>query len=163
MKRFKIVRATPSMSRLAGFTFAIALTLSFIVTSTELAEPEFKPTGGAFNGRSNTANTFKAGLNTITCTGNTATGTIASAFLVDRILVDFTGCKSRKKAGEECTLKSVGGNEGLVLTTLLHGVLGLILPKGSGSGVGLLLLPVANKKFVTLAGNTCTSETAISG
>src|ERR1700722_12303552 len=163
MKRHKLIRITPSISRLAGLTLATALTLGLADTSAAFAESEFKPTGGAFNGSSNTANIFKAGTNSITCTGNTTTGTVASAFLVDRILVDFTGCKSTGSGGSNCTVKSIGGREGLILTNTLHGVLGLVLPKGSGSGVGLLLLPVANKKWFNLQGNTCTGESTASG
>jgi len=163
MKRHKLIRITPSISRLAGLTLATALTLGLAVTSAAFAESEFKPTGGAFNGSSNTANIFKAGTNSITCTGNTTTGTVASAFLVDRILVDFTGCKSTGSGGSNCTVKSIGGREGLILTNTLHGVLGLVLPKGSGSGVGLLLLPVANKKFVEIESTKCSPSTTVLG
>jgi hypothetical protein len=41
-------------------------------------------------------------------------------------------------------------------------VLGLILPK-TGTGVGLLLLPVKGATFVELEENTCTIATAVSG
>jgi hypothetical protein len=46
----------------------------------------------------------------------------------------------------------------------LHGLLGVVLPKpAAGSNVGLLLLPTSGKTFTTLASNTCTMETKVTG
>jgi hypothetical protein len=154
---------TRSTSRLAGFTLTAVLTLSLAVASTAFAEPEFKPTGTTFAGTSG-SNVLTAGADSITCTANTISGTISSATLAGGITVDFTGCKSTSDGGaESCTVKSAGGNAGLIITNTLHGVLGLILPKGAGSGVGLLLLPVANKKWDTLASTKCTVESTVNG
>ena len=49
------------------------------------------------------------------------------------------------------------------MTSTLHGVLGLILPKGAGTGVGILLLPVTTKKFVLIESTKCTPETQVTG
>jgi hypothetical protein len=151
------------ITRLAGVAAASALALALVTTATALAEPEFKPTGGTFTGSGLGADTFAFGGSTISCTTNTAKGTISSATLAGGVIVTFTGCKSTGSSGSNCTIKSVGAAEGTLATNTLHGVLGLILPKGMGTGVGLLLLPVANKKFWTLAANTCTVETTMTG
>src|SRR3984957_19501283 len=119
------------IARLVGLTLVAVMAVSLAMASAAFAEPEFKPTGATFKGDSVGSNVLTAGTNVITCTNNTTSGTISSATLAGGVTVDFTGCTSKKGTGEPCTAKSVGGNEGLILTTTLHGVLGLILPKGS--------------------------------
>jgi hypothetical protein len=105
-----------------------------------------------------------AGKNSVVCSANTTTGTISSATLAGGVTVDFTGCKSSGKSKAGCTVKSTNtSNAGLIITNTLHGVLGLILAKGTGSGVALLLLPVANHEFVNIAENECTITTAVEG
>jgi hypothetical protein len=151
------------IARLVGFVLVAAMALSLAVASAAFAEPEFKPTGGTFTGTSTTSNTLIASGNTVSCTANSTKGTISSATLAGGITVTFTGCKSSKVEGTECAVNSVGAAEGTIVTNTLHGVLGLILPKGSGSGVGLLLLPVTTKKFLTLVSNKCTIESAVNG
>jgi hypothetical protein len=148
------------IARLVGFVFVAVMALSLAAVSAAFAKPEFKPTGATFSGTSIGPNILETAGNTITCTANTSSGTISSATLIGNIQVSFTGCKSSKKAGEECTVKSVGGSEGLITTNTLHGVLGLILPSDVP---GLLLLPATTKKFVTIASNKCTAETAVNG
>jgi hypothetical protein len=148
------------IARLVGSVFVAVTTLSLAVVSAAFAKPEFKPTGATFSGTSVGANTFVAGGNTIVCTGNTSSGTVSSATLLGDVHLSFTGCKSSKKAGEECTVKSVGGSEGLITTVTLHGVLGLILPSDVP---GLLILPAASKKFFEVASTKCTVESAVDG
>jgi hypothetical protein len=163
MKRIKVVQTTPNPFRLASLTFAIVLALGLIAASTAFAEPEFNPTGGAFNGEGVGSSVFTASTNSIECTTNKSTGTIASATLVGGIVVTFTGCKSNGSGGSGCTTKSTSGAAGEIITNTLHGVLGLILPKGSGTGVGLLLLPVTTKKWYTLASTQCTGASEVLG
>jgi hypothetical protein len=151
------------IARLAGLMLVAVMAVSLAVASAAFAEPEFKPTGGTFTGVGLGTNTLAAGGNTISCTANSTKGTISSATLAGGVVVTFTGCKSTGSGGSNCTAKSVGAVEGTIATSTLHGVLGLILAKGTGTGVGLLLLPVANKKFVVIAGNTCTVETTVTG
>jgi hypothetical protein len=149
--------------RLVGLMLVATMALSLVVASAAFAEPEFKPASGTFKGTSG-AGTLEAAKEKIKCTADTSTGVISSATLVGGVTVDFTGCKSINSKGEECTASSVGSSTaGLLLTKTLHGVLGLILPKGTGSGVGLLLLPVENKKFVEVAENACSVATTVSG
>ena len=151
------------IARLAGLMVVAVMALSLAVASAAFGEAEFKPVGGTFTGKSSTTNKLVAGGNTITCSGNTTQGTISSATLAGGVTVNFTGCKSSGTGGSNCTVKSVGGTAGSILTKTLHGVLGLILAKGSGTGVALDLLPVSGKTFVEIASNTCTVETAVEG
>jgi hypothetical protein len=163
MRRIVVTLRTRRISRLAGRTFAIVSIISLATASAAFAEPLFLPVGATFTGTSGSS-TLEVGGNTMTCTADTSRGEISTPHLVGGITVDFTGCKSSKVAGTECTVKTTNtSTEGLILTNTLHGVLGLILPKGTGTGVGLLLLPAANKKFYTIASNACSEETTLSG
>jgi hypothetical protein len=151
------------IARLVGLTLVAVIALSLAVASAAFAEPLFLPVGATFTGTSGVA-TLEAAGETIECTADTSSGTITTPHLVGGITVDFTGCKSINAAKESCTAKSVGASTaGLILTKTLHGVLGLILPKGTGSGVGLLLLPVENKKFVEIESNKCAVAVTVSG
>lgn len=151
------------IARLVGVLLVAVMAVSLGVASAAFAEPEFKPTGGTFTGAGLGSNTLAAGGNTIVCTANTSKGTISSATLAGGVTVTFTGCKSSGSKVSNCTAKSAGAAEGTIVTNTLHGVLGLISPKGSGSGVGLDLLPVANGKFVKIEANGCTVETTVTG
>jgi hypothetical protein len=154
------------IARLAGLMLVAVMALSLTVASAAFAEAEFKPVGGTFKGTSSTTNKLVAGTNTITCKANTSSGTISNAFLAGGVTVSFTGCTSKKGAeGAACTAKSVGAAEGSIVTNTLHGVLGLIVPKGTGTGVALDLLPLeaAEGVFVDIAKNSCTVETAVEG
>jgi hypothetical protein len=155
-------KATPSIARLAGVLLAIVCALALVPTAAS-AEPEFKPTGGTFTGSSGGSNKLAAGGNEIACATNSTKGTISSATLIGGVTITFTGCKSTGTGGTNCTVKSTGAAAGTIATNTLHGVLGLILPKGTGTGIGLLLLPVVNKKIVTVESNKCTVETAVAG
>jgi hypothetical protein len=152
------------IARLAGLVFVAVMAVSLVIASTAFAEPAFLPVGATFTGTSGTSTLTAGASESVVCAADTSSGTISNATLVGGVTVDFTGCKSSGAGGSNCTVKSINTTtEGLILTNTLHGVLGLILPKGSGTGVGLLLLPVASKTFVTLAKNTCTVETAVKG
>jgi len=151
------------IARLAGMTLVVVMALGLVAASAAFAEPEFHPVGAKFTGVSLGNNTLSAAPNSVVCTANTTSGTISSATLVGGVVVTFTGCKSSGEKESNCTVKSVGAVEGTIVTNTLHGVLGLILPKGTGSGVGLLLLPVEGKKFLVLASNKCTIETSVTG
>jgi hypothetical protein len=150
------------IARLVGLTLVAVMALSLAVASAAFAEPLFLPVGATFTGTSGTATLESESLEKIKCTADTSSGEITTPHLVGGITVSFSGCKSISTAGAECTAKSVGAAAGSIKTNLLHGVLGLILPK-TGSGVGLLLLPAEGKKFVTIESNKCTVETTASG
>jgi hypothetical protein len=163
MKHITVTRPTRSISRLAGRTFVIVLMLSLATASAALAEPLFLPVGATFTGTGGVEITNVFGAN-IECEADTSSGEIRSATLVGGVKIDFTGCKALTSQDEECTVKSVGAStEGLILTNTLHGVLGLILPKGTGTGVGLLLLPATGKRFYTITATKCNEEQVITG
>jgi hypothetical protein len=151
------------VARLVGLIVAAVMALSLAVASAAFAEPEFKPTGGTFTGTSSTTNKLVAGANKIVCTGNTTSGKISNAFLAGGVTVSFTGCKSSGSKVSNCTAKSVGAAEGTITTSTLDGLLGLILAKGSGTGVALVLKPATGEEFVDIAKNGCTVETAVEG
>ena len=151
--------------RLAGPTLAAIVALSLVVASSAFAEPAFHPIGGTFTGLGLGPEKLTFGGQEVKCEHNITSGTISNATLAGGVVVTFTGCKSTGTGGSNCTLKSSSpvGAAGVIITNTLHGVLGLILPKGTGSGVGLLLLPVANGKFFTLESNKCTAATSVTG
>jgi hypothetical protein len=154
------------IARLAGLMLVAVMALGLVAATTAFAEPEFHPIGAKFTGVGLGLNTLSGSGNTIVCEGNTTSGTISSATLVGGVVVTFTGCKSSSATGEKnCTAKSTLplGAAGTIITNTLHGVLGLILPAGTGSGVGLLLLPATGKKFVVVESNKCTIEASITG
>jgi hypothetical protein len=151
------------IARLAGLMLVAVMALGLMTASAAFAEPEFHPIGAKFTGVGLGLNTLSAGGNTVVCEGNTTSGTISNATLAGGVVVTFTGCKSSGLTEKNCTVKSTGAAEGTIVTSTLHGVLGLILPKGTGTGVGLLLLPVTTKKFLVLAENKCTIETSVTG
>jgi hypothetical protein len=152
------------IARLVGLTLVAVMALSLAVASAAFAEPLFLPVGATFKGTSGPGTLENISGERITCAADTSTGEITTPHLVGGITVDFTGCKSvNTKKSEECTAKSPGAPAGLLLTKTLHGVLGLILPKGTGTGVGLLLLPVENKKFVEIEENACAVAATVTG
>jgi len=148
------------IARLAGLMFAAILAISLAVASVASAAPEFKPAEGTFTGTSGVG-TLKGGSETVVCAKDTNSGTISSATLAGNVLIHFLECTSSGATKSGCKVNSVGASEGLILTTTLHGILGTVL--GNGGGVGLLLLPISGKRFVTLASNECTKETAVTG
>jgi hypothetical protein len=151
------------ITRLVGLTLVTVMALSLAIASAAFAEPLFLPVGTAFTGTSGEG-VLEAAKEKIKCAADTTNGTITTPHLAGGITVDFTGCQAINSKNEECTVKSFGATtEGLILTKTLHGVLGLILPKGAGTGVGLLLLPVENKKFVEIESTKCSVATTVTG
>jgi len=148
------------IARLAGLMLVAVLAMSLLAASVATAAPEFKPTGATISGTSGTAKlTASSGVDQIVCAKSTSTGTITSAFLAGGVVVHFLECKSSGNSGSTfCTANSKGAAEGLILTETLHGVLG-----STAKTAVLDLLPVSGSKFVTLAGNSCTEETAVTG
>ncbi len=145
--------------RLLSLAFIAALAMSAVVASAASAvTPEFRllPTVTTFKSTSG-AGTLKAGETaTTTCTSDENIGTITGMMNVGKVTVTFHGCKTKDKAGEVCTQKSVGASsEGLIVTSLLDGEFGTVKSTEATSEVGLLLLPESGN-FVELAGNKCT-------
>jgi hypothetical protein len=152
------------IARLAGLMFVAIMAMSLVAVSAASAtEPLFNPASGqSLTGTSGSAKlSANNGVETVNCEKSSSTGTVTSSLLVGNIVVHFLGCVSSSASKSNCTVKSTNSPaEGLILTTTLHGILGLILPSKE---TGLLLLPVSGKRFVTLASNACTIETAVTG
>jgi hypothetical protein len=150
------------IARLACLMSAAIMAMSLLAASAASAtEPLFKPASGqSFTGVSGTAIMSVSG-NVFKCEKSSSTGAVTSSLLVGNIVVHFLGCVSSGNTKANCTVKSTNTTvEGLILTTTLHGILGLILPSGE---TGLLLLPISGKRFLTLAENACTVESALTG
>jgi hypothetical protein len=151
--------------------FAVALlaifALSALVASTASAIPKFKLpiTSRGFSATSGTS-ILTANAATpivVTCTSDTSTGTILNDDEIDA-RVHFLGCSVKKGAEGPCTIKSVGGGEGLVLTELLVGQLGLLhQPNGAA---GILFKPKTGNIFTKFAATSApcnTVENAVEG
>jgi hypothetical protein len=156
------------IARLSGLVVIAVLAVSLMAASAAFAEPEFSPNSGqTVTATSGTAELVaNGGTNTVTCAKSaTVGGKVDSTTLVGGIVVHFLECTA-KEGSAHCSAKSTGAPAGnLILTETLHGVLGLILPKLTGTtGVGLLLLPGSGSTFLTLS-TPCTipATSAVSG
>jgi hypothetical protein len=119
----------------------------------EKAEERFTGTSGR--------GTLKAGAESVICGKDTSSGELTSTMLFSDVVIHFLECKSTGSGGSNCSVHSTNTtSEGLILTTTLRAIVGLVLPS---RGAGLLLLPISGKTWETLAGNTCTEETTVTG
>lgn len=152
------------IARLIGLMLVAVFAMSLVAgasSASALENPLFNPVGSSLTGTSGTAKlTANNGTETVTCATSSSTGSITSSLLAGNIFVHFLNCFENGTKGSNCTAKSVGAAEGLIITNTLHGILGAVLPSGA---VGLLLLPSSNAKFVTLASTKCALETAVTG
>jgi len=143
--------------RLASLMLVAMLAVGLAVVSVASAEaPMFKPTGASLTGTSSTAKLSAGGLEVVCASDTSTSGTsVTTLTLIGGITVHFLECTGKNPLTKEsCPVDSpLAPLTNLILTTTLHGVLGLILPKPtSGSDVALVLLPVSGKTFVTLSG-----------
>jgi len=151
------------IARLATSTLTAVMAVGLAVSSVASAAPLIGPVGTTLQGTSGTGILRVAG-ETLTCAKDTSTGTITSSTLIGGLRVHFLDCTAKNAAGAECPVMSTGAPlSNLILTNVLHGVLGLILPKPtSGSDVALVLLPVSGSAFYNLLG-TCFANLSVSG
>jgi hypothetical protein len=160
------------IARLAGVALVAMLVMGLVVASGAMAassNPLFLPIGQTVNGTSGLS-VLTAGGTKVECKKDVLTGgaTVSSSLLIANIVVHYLECESGPEGSSlRCTsIKNPGGTPGLLLTTTLHGILGLILP---GKDIGLLVLPVASKIFIELAetknaaGELCSKETKVTG
>jgi hypothetical protein len=153
------------IARLASSVLMAILAVGLVVVSVASAEPEFKQTGSTVTGISESTAVLSGGGETVTCAKDVlSSGVVTSFTLVGGLLIHFLECTDKTAGGGSCPAMSTGAPlENLILTSTLHGVLGLILPKpASGSGVALVLLPTSGSTFWTLLGS-CFTSTAVSG
>ncbi len=135
-------------------------TLEWSDTEKEHLEHEAKEEEEEFTGTSG-ASTLKAGPNVISCKKGTSTGELTAPMLLGSVYLQFAECTSSGSSKSNCTVKSTNAaGEGLVVTDMLIGRIGLVLP---GRDAGLLLLPSSGTTVATLAGNSCTAETKVVG
>ena len=94
-------------------------------------------------------------------------GTVSNELLVGGGVIHYLGCEYTKGEAESgCPAKSTNTTgEGLIITTTLHAILGLLLPQNT---TGVLILPIASKTFTTLAtaeknGKKCGPEAQVAG
>lgn len=153
------------LSRLFGIALVVVFALSALVVSAASAsDPEFTvlPTVKTFKSTSGLS-ILRSPTNSIDCATDLDTGEIKTMDEVGKLIVTFHGCKEYTSAGTFCgTTKSVGGTEGLITTSTLRGLLGLV--QGT-KNAALLLEPEAGKVFVKIAESTpCESpELAVEG
>jgi hypothetical protein len=126
--------------------------------------PEFKPFPAkrAFTS-SGGISTWAYGGNTIECTKTSTTGELTGGQTVGNAIVVFTGCTSSGSGGSGCTVGSLNGKPGEIVTKPLVGELGTVPTSQATSGVGLLLKPESKNKWFTIVGNACTVEETFTG
>lgn len=104
------------------------------------------------------------GGSSVSCTNDSGTGEITGETTVGRLVITFTGCRSKNGSGPECTVKSTSAKTGGELVTrTLKGEVGEVAPGEEPPGAGLVLAPETAKNLMTIEGNACTVETQVSG
>ena len=155
------------VARLFGITLVAVFALGAMLASTASAIPKFKLpiTNRAFLAVSGLS-ILRAPAEKISidCIDSHTVGTILGDDEVDAV-IHFLGCTVAVNGGT-CSIKSVGapGEEGLIITNLLKGLLGLL--HSPNNAAGILFEPSANHIFVTLAATNSpcsTIETAVEG
>jgi len=153
--------------RLAGLVFVAVMAMSFAAVSSASAfssNPLFAPANGqTVTAESSTPSVLATTGFKVSCeTNHVVSGHVSTALLIGNVVIHYLGCKyTESESTTHCTVKSVGGGEGLILTTTLHGILGLLLPSNE---TGILFLPVSGKIFTTFeAASPCAPVAKIEG
>jgi hypothetical protein len=165
-----VIKGEGSMriARLAGLLLGSILAMSLVGASVASATlPEFRSggVGTSFLALSLVTHLTVASTPTsstsVRCSHDKFEGVIANIHLVGPFSIHFLECESSSDGIHFCALNSVGtAGSGLVVTRLLHGLLGLVLPNEL---IGLLVLPTESAIFVRLASNACTPEIEVTG
>jgi hypothetical protein len=141
------------MVRLSGLLLVAVVALGLVAVSSAFAageNPLFKPANGQSVTGTGGLSILTTGVLKVDCAKNViVSGSVANSLLIGGVVIHYLECKYT--SGEEtsgCTAKSVGGGEGLILTTTLHGILGLLLPTKQ---TAVLFLPQSGKVFTTFA------------
>ncbi len=156
------------IARLLTVTLLLVAGASTVLASSASAIPKFKLpiTKRGFTATSATSTFRIPGEKfTVTCGSASSAGAILSDDEID-VKIHYLDCFLKDGTTGPCTIKSVGapGTEGLILTELLLGLLGLLhQPNGAA---GILIEPKASHTFVTIVptASPCgTTTTAIEG
>jgi hypothetical protein len=128
-------------------------------------KPEFKPVPAKKKFTSTSGGVrWAMGTESITCSSSTIAGEIASATLLGKVVVKFTGCKDPGASKSGCAISSLGAKEGEVVTKALKGELGTVKTSEAASGVGLLLEPETKSTGIaTIEKTECRGETRLIG
>ena len=160
--------------RLVGLVLVAVVAMSFAVVSSASAfssNPLFSPANGQ-SVRSvglGAAVLSAAGIKISCAKHQTVSGTVSTALLIGNVVIHYLECTATEtQTGTTgCLVNSKGATagSGLILTTTLHGILGLLLPSNE---TGIVFLPVAGKEFVTFEksekeGKECTKQTEVEG
>jgi hypothetical protein len=156
--------------RLAGLLMTVLAAMSVVAVSSASAastNPLFTPVNKQTVTGEGNESVLTSGVLKVACAKNTIiSGAVTSSLLIGNVIIHYLGCSyTAGEATSGCTAKSVGGGEGLILTTTLHGILGLLLPTGQ---TAILFLPQSGKVFTTFAlaekeGKKCGPETKVTG
>src|ERR1700727_2056456 len=118
--------------RLVGLSLVVVLAMGLLSAASASAAASSNPLFLPVDGQSVTGvsgpSTLRTVFGIITCQKDSATGTITSSLLIGKVFVHYLECTVIEKEGAttRCTIKSIGaGEEGLILTKELHGILGL--------------------------------------
>ncbi len=139
------------IARLLAVAVIAVFAVGAVLASTASAIPKFKLpiTKRGFTATSTTSLLrIPSEKDIVTCGSSNSAGTILGDDEVD-VRIHFLGCYVEKGTSLPCTIKSQNApEEGLILTELLLGLLGLLhQPEGAA---GILFEPKAGHVFVTL-------------
>jgi hypothetical protein len=152
--------------RLAGLMLMAVLAVGLMAASAASAATSYLFSSSSIGSIAlglSLAGTLKSGeKDFIVCADDKSEAKIANVHLLGPFDITFSGCKSTSNGGETyCTAKSTNTSaEGVILTETVHALLGTVLPSELA---GLLVLPTASRKFVTIAENACTIRTSVEG
>jgi hypothetical protein len=138
------------LARLLSVAFIAVFALSAVVASSASAIPKFKLpiTNRGFTILSGLSILRNIANVVVDCEKDSGAGTILNDDEVD-LRVHFLNCQAFTNGKGPCTVKNPEGTNGLILTTLLLGQLGLLHePNGAA---GLLLKPKSGVVFTTFA------------
>ncbi|HEY4811268.1 MAG TPA: hypothetical protein VIH71_09450 [Solirubrobacteraceae bacterium] len=150
------------------FVTAVAISIAAVPSASAFSSnPLFRPAAGqGVLGVGGVSTLTGAGLEVECDEHHVIAGNIVSSLLVGGLIYHYLGCEYTKGEAESgCPANSVGEAGGVIVTTKLHAILGLLLPS---KVTGLLFLPQAGKVFTTLAaaernGRRCAPELKIEG
>jgi len=152
--------------RLAGLVLMAVLAVGLMAASAASAETSYlfnsSDIGSIALGLSLAGTLKSSATEFVVCADDKSEAKIANVHLLGPFDITFSGCKSTSNGGTTyCTAKSTNvSTEGVILTLTVHALLGTVLPSELA---GLLVLPTASRRFVTIAANNCTIETAVEG
>jgi hypothetical protein len=150
--------------RLGALLFAAVVTISSVAAGSTLAaeNPLFNPASGqTVRGEAGvTAFASKSGAEARCASNKITSGEVRNGLSLGKLVIHFLGCIWTGGAKTGCEANSVGQSGGLIVTTTLRAILGVILPSAS---VGLLFLPESGTEWFGFIQGECEEETTVTG